>query len=27
LWLMYLVITIPLSQLAKYVGRRLELWN
>jgi polar amino acid transport system permease protein len=25
LWLMYLVITIPLSQLAKYVGRRLEL--
>jgi polar amino acid transport system permease protein len=25
LWILYLLITIPLSQLAKFVGKRLEL--
>jgi hypothetical protein len=24
---MYLIITIPLSQLAKFVGRKLAIWN
>jgi len=27
LWAMYLIITIPLSQLAKFVGRKLAIWN
>jgi ABC-type amino acid transport system permease subunit len=27
MWLLYLIITIPLSQLTKYVERKWSLWE